>query len=91
VEDVPSPVLSIYPQPAHDVLYVELTQLADRIELRDLSGRLVQQWMQPAEPRIRIELKESNTARRFPAGVYLLTAWFGGMYVSAPIVIEPNP
>jgi hypothetical protein len=91
VEDVPSTVLSIYPQPAYDVLYVELTQPADRIELRDLSGRLVQHWMQPAEPRIRIELKDSNTAGRFPAGVYLLTAWFGDMYVSAPIVIEPNP
>lgn len=72
LEDIPEPRLSLYPNPASDRVKITGTSAIESIVLRDLSGRVIDQW-ESQQKEVEFQLKsdlsgtyflEINTARK---------------------------
>jgi len=90
VENVPSPLHSLYPQPASDAVIIETTQPVEHIELCDVRGRLLRRIsVQPGNARLVLELVDEAGIPLHP-GIYLITAVTGGQRFSAPLLVAPR-
>lgn len=70
--------LAVWPNPAHDRLYVTTAQPVDYLELTDLSGRSLRA----------IAHSDSVSVAGLPSGVYLLTVTSGGKATARKVVVE---
>ena len=68
-----------YPNPALDTLYVETAQSLDKIEVFDISGKIVLTEKNP---------KNAINISSLKAGLYILKAHSKGQFVTRKIVIK---
>lgn len=82
--ELPEPAVRMYPNPATDMLYIELENIADlntRFQLLDISGRILKE--------ISISGAEGNVSLQgIPAGMYLGVLEFGNMRIQQKVMVR---
>lgn len=76
---MPALDLAVYPNPAQDLLYIESTELPQKLVLIDQMGRPVLQAQQQMHLNV----------QGLPAGLYHLRLRFDGQWVSRKVVLQP--
>ncbi len=79
VEDVNKAVFEFYPNPVTDILTINAGEVIDRIEIYDLTGRLVMDSFS-GNPTSKVYMQNYN------AGTYLVKVWVAGQTKTISIV-----
>jgi aminopeptidase YwaD len=61
------PDIKIYPNPAKEILFIELAETADMVEIKDITGKLIFRQQQLSRGKHRINISD------FKRGIYFIT------------------
>jgi len=75
------PTILLYPNPTRDLFTLEISGVAERLELMDVAGRRVRMWEGP------IPAYSKWSIEGIPAGLYVLRVWSAGQALSSRLKV----
>jgi len=75
------PTILLYPNPTRDLFTLEISGVAERLELMDVAGRRVRMWEGP------IPAYSKWSLEGLPSGLYLLRVWSAGQALSTRLKV----